>query len=133
MMPCRRARGGAALLARLCWGYAAWALEGLEALQPRDDHTAEEIRKLIGVLRHHAERRHDRRARNGGYPIGRGGIEAANTRLSPVRLTRSGAWWYLAQANHMLAWRGAIDNGIFERVFEADNRRALQRHGGNPL
>jgi hypothetical protein len=121
-----------AMMARLFWGYADWAIEGLEALQPRDDHTAEEIRKLIGFLRHSAERLYYRRARNGGYPIGSGGIEAANKSISHVRLKRSGAWWYLEQANHMLALRCAIYNGTFERVFEAYKRSALQRHRGNP-
>ena len=92
----------------------------------------EEIRKLLGFLRNRAERLHDRGARKGGYPIGSGGIEAANKSISHVRLKRSGAWWYLKQANHMLALRCAIYNGTFERVFEAYKRRALQRHGRNP-
>jgi hypothetical protein len=121
-----------AMLARLFWGYVDWAIEGLETLQPRDDQSAEEIRKLIGFLRNNAGRLHYRPARNGGYPIGRGGIEAANKSISHVRLKRSGAWWSLEQANHMLALRCAIYNGTFERVFEAYKRRTLQRHGGNP-
>jgi hypothetical protein len=121
-----------AMMARLFWGYVDWAIEGLEALQPRDDQTAEEIRKLIGFLRNSAERLHYRRARQGGYPIGSGGIEAANKSISHVRLKRSGAWWYLDQANHMLALRCAIYNSTFERVFEAYKRRTLRRHGRNP-
>ena len=83
-----------AMMARLFWGYVDWAIEGLEALQPRDDQAAEEIRKLIGFLRNNAERLHYRTARKGGYPIGSGGIEAANKSISHVRLKRSGAWWY---------------------------------------
>ena len=121
-----------AMMARLFWGYGDWAIEGLEALQPRDPQAAEEIRKLIGFLRNSAERLHYRRARKGGYPIGSGGIEAAHKSISHVRLKRSGAWWYREQANHMLALRCAIYNGTFERVFEAYKRRILQRHEGNP-
>ena len=121
-----------AMMARLFWGYVDWAIEGWEALPPRHAQTAEEIRALSGLLRNSAERLHDRSARKGGYPIGRGGIEAANKRISHVRLKRSGAWWSLEQANHMLALRCAIDHGTFERVFEADKRSALQRHRGNP-
>jgi Uncharacterised protein family (UPF0236) len=121
-----------AMMARLFWGYVDWAIEGLEALQPRDSQAAEEIRKLIGFLRNNAERLHYRTARKGGYPLGSGGIEAANKGISHVRLKRSGAWWYLEQANHMLALRCAIYNGTFERVFEAYKRSALQRHRGNP-
>jgi Uncharacterised protein family (UPF0236) len=121
-----------AMLTRLFWGYVDWAIDGLETLQPRNDQTAEEIRKLVGFLRNNAGRLHYRTARKGGYPIGSGGIEAANKSISHVRLKRSGAWWYLEQANHMLALRCAIYNGTFERVFEAYKRRALQTHGGNP-
>jgi hypothetical protein len=121
-----------AMMARLFWGYVDWAIEGLQALPPRDPQAAEEIRKLIGFLRNHAKRLHYRTARKGGYPLGSGGIEAANKGISHVRLKRSGAWWYREQANHMLALRCAIYNGTFERVFEAYKRRALQRHGRNP-
>jgi hypothetical protein len=118
-----------AMMARLFWGYVDWAIEGLETLQPREDQTAEEIRKLIGFLRNNAGRLHYRTARKGGYPIGSGGIEAANKSISHVRLKRSGAWWYVEQANHMLALRCAIYNGTFQSVFEAYQRRALQKEG----
>jgi hypothetical protein len=118
-----------AMMARLFWGYVDWAIEGLETLQPREDQTAEEIRKLIGFLRNNAARLHYRTARKGGYPIGSGGIEAANKSISHVRLKRSGAWWYVEQANHMLALRCAIYNGTFQSVFEAYQRRALQKEG----
>jgi Uncharacterised protein family (UPF0236) len=121
-----------AMMARLFWGYVDWTIEGLAALQPRDHQAAEEIRKLIGFLQNNAGRLHYRTARKGGYPIGSGGIEAANKSISHVRLKRSGAWWYLAQANHMLALRCAIYNGTFEHIFEAYKRRALQKHGRNP-
>lgn len=121
-----------AMRARLFGGDVDWAVEGLQALQPRAPQAAEELRKLIGFLQNSAERLQYRRARKGGYPIGSGGIEAANKSLSHVRLKRSGAWWYLKQANHMLALRCAIYNGTFERVFEAYKRRTLQRHGRNP-
>ena len=121
-----------AMMARLFWGYVDWAIEGLEALQPRHSEAAEEIRKLIGFLRNSAGRLNYRAARKGGYPIGSGGIEAANKCISHVRLKRSGAWWYVEKANHMLALRCAIYNGTFESVFEAYKRKALQRHRGNP-
>ena len=56
-----------------------------------------------------------------------GGIKAANKSISHVRLKRSGVWWYVAQANHILALRCAI-----ERVFEAYTRRSCRRHRRNP-
>jgi hypothetical protein len=122
-----------AMMARLFWGYVHWAIEGLEALQPRDTQATEEIRKLIGFLKNSEGRLHYRAARKSGYPIGSGGIEAANKCISHVRLKRSGAWWYVEKANHMLALRCAKYNGTFERVFEAYKRKALQRHRGDPL
>jgi hypothetical protein len=122
-----------ATMARLFWGYVHWAIEGLQALQPRDAQAAEEIRKLIGFLRNSEERLHYRGARKGGYPIGSGGIEAANKSISHVRLKRSGAWWYVEKANHMLALRCATYNGTFESVFEIYKRKALQKQGGDLL
>jgi len=121
-----------ATMARLFWGYVPWAIARLQALQPRDAQAAEEIRKLLGFLRNRAERLHDRGARKGGYPIGSGGIEAANKSISHVRLKRSGAWWYVEKASHMLALRCATYNGTFERVFEIYTRQALQKHRGRP-
>ena len=75
------------------------------------------IRKLIGFLKNSEGRLHYRTARKGGYPIGSGGIEAANKSISHVRFKRSGAWWYIEKANQMLALRCAIYNGTFESVF----------------
>jgi Uncharacterised protein family (UPF0236) len=119
--------------ARLFWGDVHWAIEGLQALQPRDAQAAEEIRQLIGFLRNREERLHDRGARKGGDPIGSGGIEAANKSISHVRLKRSGAWWYVEKANHMLALRCATYNGTFESVFEIYKRKALPKQRGDPL
>jgi hypothetical protein len=136
-LPCAEAAGqaqawGAATRARRCWGEVDGALEGWQARQPRTPQAAAAMRQRIGFRRHRADRVPDRSARKGGSPLGRGGIEAANNRMRQVRLTRAGAWWYLNQATQMLAWRCAIDNGTFARVFEADQRRTLPRHGRNP-
>jgi hypothetical protein len=121
-----------AIRARLFWGDVDWAIAGLETLQPRHRAAAEEIRKRLGLLRNSAGRLHDRAARKGGYPIGSGGIEAANKCISHVRLKRSGAWWYVETANPMLALRCATYNGTFDRVFESYKTRALQGDRGNP-
>ncbi len=121
-----------AMRARLCWGDVDGAIEGVDALPPREGHAAEASRTLLGLLRNRAERLHDRSARTGGSPIGSGGIESAHTCLRHVRRKRAGAWWSLEQAHHRLALRGAIDHGTCASVFEASTRRTLQRHGGNP-
>ena len=45
-----------------------------------------------------------------------GGIESAHKFICHVRSNRSGAWWYVANGNHMLALRCATYNGTFDRV-----------------
>ena len=52
-----------------------------------------------------------------GYPRGSGGIEASNKCIGHVRLKRSGAWWYAANSQHMLALRCAKYNGTLDQVF----------------
>ena len=75
-------------------------------------------------------------AENGPYKIvkssqtmGSGGIESANKFICHVRLKRSGAWWYVTNANQMLALRCAKYNGTFARVFERYRRRIQERAG----
>ena len=101
----------------------------MQALQPRDAQAAEEIRKLIGFLRNRAERLHDRGARTGGYPIGSGGLEAANKSISHVRLQRSGAWWYVEKANHRLALRCATDHGTCRASLRSIKGRPFRNTG----
>ena len=54
--------------------------------------------------------------RRGGYPLGSGGIESSNKCICHVRLKRSGAWWYEANSNHMLALRCAKYNGTLNQL-----------------
>ena len=44
-------------------------------------------------------------------------MEALNKCICPVRLTRSGAWWYEERSNQMVARRCAQYNGTFDQVF----------------
>jgi len=91
-----------AALARLFYGEVHGVIWGLQRMKPADAHAAEAIAKLIAYLQRHQERLDYRFARKGGYPMGSGGIESANKFISHVRLKRSGAWWYVTNANHML-------------------------------
>jgi hypothetical protein len=115
--------------ARLFYGYLDWALLDLEGMSSRDDTAAEEIRKLRGYLKENQGRVKYRALRRKGYPIGSGGIESANKFISHVRLKRSGAWWYVEQANEMLALRCAKYNGTFRRVFDRYKQRAVKGQG----
>jgi hypothetical protein len=98
-------------------------------MKPTDAHAAEEIGTRIRYLQRHQERLDDRCARKGGYPKGRGGIESAHKFICHVRLKRSGAWWYVTNANQMLALRCAKYHGTFDRVFARYRQRIQDRSG----
>jgi len=118
-----------AALARLFYGEVHGVIWGLQRMKPRGAPAAEAIAKLIAYLQRHQERLDYRFARKGGYPMGSGGIESANKFICHVRLKRSGAWWYVTNANQMLALRCAKYNGTFDRVF-ARYRQRLQGQSG---
>jgi hypothetical protein len=118
--------------ARLFFGYLDWVLLDLEGMEARDEEAGEEIRKLLGYLKENQGRVKYGSLRRKGYPIGSGGIESANKFISHVRLKRSGAWWYMEQANVMLALRCAKYNGTFERVFGLYKQRATRGQGAPP-
>jgi len=85
------------------------------------------IDTLIGYLQHNRTRINYRSQRKAGYPLGSGGIESAHKFICHARLKRSGAWWYVAHSNHMLALRCAKYNGTFEQVFERYRQRVLEQ------
>src|SRR5919197_1582420 len=98
-------------------------------MTPTDAHAAHDIANLIADLPRHQERLDDRVARQGGYPMGSGGIDSANKFICHVRLKRSGAWWYVTTANQMLALRCAQYNGTFDRLFERYRQQIQERSG----
>jgi hypothetical protein len=118
-----------AALARLFYGEVHGVIWGLQRMKPADTQAAAEIGKLIRYLQRHQERLDYRFARKGGYPMGSGGIESANKFICHVRLKRSGAWWYVTNANQMLALRCAKYNGTFDRVFERYRQRIQEQSG----
>ena len=85
------------------------------------------IDKLLAYLRQHQHRLHYGAQRRAGYPLSSGGIESANKFICHTRLKRSGAWWYVANSNHMLALRCAKYNGTFERVFDRYRQTLLAK------
>ena len=117
--------------ARLFFGYLEWVLLDLEGMKPKDEEATEEIRKLRGYLKENQGRVKHRALRRKGYPIGSGGSESANKFISHVRLKRSGAWWYVEQANQMLALRCAKYNGTFRRVFDHYKQGPAKRLGSS--
>ena len=55
-------------------------------------------------------------AKRAGYHLGSGAIESANKFISHVRLKRSGAWWYITNANNILKLRCAKYNGTYDHI-----------------
>jgi len=106
-----------ATMARLFAGDVKRVIWGLQRLRPTTELATATIAKLLDHLQTHQQRINYGAQRRAGYPLGSGGIEAANKFICHVRLKRSGAWWYVANSNHMLALRCAKYNGTFERVF----------------
>ena len=104
-------------------------LAGLKRMRLEGD-AAKERDNLHAYLSNNLERLDYGKARRGGYPLGSGAIESANKFIGHVRLKRSGAWWKVDQANHVLRLRCARYNGQYDRMFsdfEAKNDTAQKR------
>ena len=106
-----------ATLTRLYLGHVGAVLGGLRRMQPTSEEAAKALENGWVHLHKHRSRTHDGKRRRGGYPLGSGGIESSNKFICHVRLKRSGAWWYEASSNQMLALRCAKYNGTFHQVF----------------
>jgi hypothetical protein len=106
-----------ATLTRLYLGKVGQVLGGLRRMQPMTDEALKAIDNCWIYLNAHRGRTTYRTFRRGGYPLGSGGMESANKFICHVRLKRSGAWWYEANSNQMLALRCAKYNGTFDQVF----------------
>ena len=85
-------------------------------MQPTSDEAAQAMANGWEYLNEHQGRTTYRHLRRGGYPLGSGGIESSNKFICHMRLKRSGAWWYEANSNQMLALRCAKYNGTLDQV-----------------
>jgi len=106
-----------ATMTRLYLGKVGSVLGGLRRLHAQAPEAAKAIANGWAYLNEHRGRTAYRTLRRGGYPLGSGGIESSNKFICHVRLKRSGAWWYEANSNQMLALRCAKYNGTLAQVF----------------
>jgi Uncharacterised protein family (UPF0236) len=106
-----------ATMTRLYLGKVGVVLGGLQRMQAQSDEAAKAIAHCWNYLDEHRGRTTYQKLRRGGYPLGSGGIESSNKFICHVRLKRSGAWWYEANSNQMLALRCAKYNGTLDQVF----------------
>ncbi len=75
--------------------------------------------KITGAVRYLSKRKNlvnYGSAKRAGYHVGSGAIESANKFISHVRLKRSGAWWYITNANNILKLRCAKYNGTYDNI-----------------
>lgn len=96
-----------ATLTRLSLGKIGWVRGGLRRMQPASEEALKAMANCWVHLHAHRDRMHYGKLRRGGYPIGRGGIESSHKFVCHTRLKRSGAWWYAANSEEMVARRGA--------------------------
>ncbi len=96
---------------------------GVKRMQAQSDEAAKALAHCWDSLEAHRGRTAYRTLRQGGYPLGSGGIESSNKFIGHVRRKRSGAWWYEANSHHMLALRCAKYNGTLDQVFVGYQQR----------
>ena len=89
---------------------------GLQNMEPKTDEVGEKIVNLRNYLSDHTHKTRYSSAKRAGYHTGSGAIESANKFISNTRLKRSGAWWYIDNANNILKIRCAKYNGTYDRI-----------------
>lgn len=98
---------------------------------PEENEISNEIASLANYLKERAEMTYYSSFKKGGYPIGSGGIEAANKHVCHHRMKLSGAWWKEEMANAMLALRSAHANGTLHKVFSRYRERQMKEYFPN--
>jgi hypothetical protein len=116
-----------ATMARLLRGEVDRVSAGPRRMRPATVKAMAEIDTLLTSLHNNQQRINYGSQRTGGYPLSSGGIESAPKFICHVRLKRSGAWWYVANGNQMLALRCAKYNGTLERVCERYQQGTLEQ------
>ncbi|MDR4503198.1 MAG: ISKra4 family transposase [Candidatus Scalindua sp.] len=116
-----------ATLTRIYYGYHEEVLGGLGKMKARTQDIQDKIDKFYTYLTNHCEKMDYSSAKRGGYHIGSGAIESANKFISHTRLKRSGAWWYIQNANNILKIRCAKYNGTYDKVIEKYKRDDQER------
>lgn len=107
-----------AILTRIYWGYHNDVLSELKEIKSESEEAREKIDDLYNYLFNHRDKMNYSSAKRAGYHIGSGAIETANKFISHTRMKRSGAWWYIKNANNMLKIRCAKYNGTYDNVIE---------------
>lgn len=111
---------------RICAGQVDIVIAGLRRMRDERTTVTKASEDLVTYLDANRARLNYEEFRTEEMPCGSGAIESANKFISNVRLKRSGAWWYTANANRILALRCAAYNGTYDRVCEHFRERVLK-------
>jgi hypothetical protein len=107
---------GEARLTRLSLGHVGLVLGGWQRLQAPAEEAQQALVHCGGYLQAHRGRPPSKSSGEGALREAVGGMESSKKFMCHVRLKRSGAWWYAANSNQMLALRCAKYNGTLDRV-----------------
>ncbi|MBW2329380.1 MAG: ISKra4 family transposase [Deltaproteobacteria bacterium] len=107
-----------ATFARLFHNQVSDVIRGINRMEPTSPEAKEKIKDVVRYLSNHRGKVDYGAAKRGGYHIGSGAIESANKFIAHVRLKRSGAWWYITNANNILKLRCAKYNGTYDRIIQ---------------
>ena len=105
-----------ATFTRLFYNNIYEVIRGLKIMQPVSSEAEEKITDAVRYLSKRKNQVNYGAAKRAGYHIGSGAIESANKFISHVRLKRSGAWWYITNANNILKLRCAKYNGTYDNI-----------------
>lgn len=114
-------------LTRIHYGYHEDVLGDLGKMKAQTQDVQDKIDTFYNYLANHCEKMNYGSVKRGGYHIGSGAIESANKFISHTRLKRSGAWWYIQNANNILKIRCAKYNGTYDKVIEKYKRDDQER------
>ena len=117
-----------ATFTRLFYNNIHEVIRGLKIMQPVSSEAEEKITDAVRYLSKRKNLVNYGSAKRAGYHIGSGAIESANKFISHVRLKRSGAWWYITNANNILKLRCAKYNDTYDNVIrkyvESDRKKS---------
>ncbi len=91
-------------------------IHGLKIMQPASAEAEEKIADVVKYLSKRKGQVSYGSTKRAGYHLGSGAIESANKFIGHVRLKRSGAWWYITNANNILKLRCAKYNGTYDDI-----------------
>jgi hypothetical protein len=106
-------------------------IRGLKIMQPASSEAEEKMADAIRYLSKRKDQVNYGSTKRAGYHLGSGPIESANKFIGHVRLKRSGAWWYITNANNILKLRCAKYNGTYDGVIRKYITEDRKKHYAN--